>query len=325
MKLYNHIKDIYISADNNDDIYTIDNGMYIRDVKLNLGIGEEIIIGHLSDLHFNNCNEQDFKENDPVIMSTYKNRLWFANGENAFLADLCFDFFKEADQIILNGDTLDYLSHGCMEIMQKEIWDKHPDVLATLGGHELSRCMQGEIPDTMSWNEKIEMLQNFWLHDVFYVSRIIKEKIMVIGLLNDNARFYESQKEKLKNDISLARKKGYKILLFAHEPISSHLPKYRNFTTDDVMLKGDLSGFPIDFKNRFAGCVSSDSLTKEIYSLITENADVIKAFFAGHWHNDFYIEIGAQLPDGTPTTIPQYVNNCTAGDLAGHVMRIIIN
>lgn len=325
MKQYNHVKDIYKSADGNDDIYTIDNGMYIRDVKLNLGINKETIIGHISDLHFNYCNEQDFKENDPVIMSTYKNRLWLANAETAFLADMCFNFFKDADQIILNGDTLDYLSHGSMEIMQKEIWDKHPNVLATLGGHEFARCMQGDIPDAMSWDEKTKILQNFWPHDIFYVSRVIKEKIMVIGLLNDRARFYESQKEKLESDILLARKMDYKILIFAHEPISSHLPKYRNFTINDVMLKGDPSGFPIDFKNRFAGRVSSDNLTKEIYSLITKNADIIKAFFAGHNHNDYYIEIGAELPDGTPAIIPQYVNNCTAGNLAGHVMRIIIN
>lgn len=298
--------------------------MYIRDVKLDLNIGEEIIIGHISDLHFNYCNALDFEENDPVLMSTYKNRLWLAGGETAFLADMCFDFFKEADQVILNGDTLDYLSYGTMEIMQREIWDKHPNTLATLGGHEFARCMQGDIADTTPWEKKVQKLQNFWIHDIFYFSRVLKEKIMVIGLLNDGARFYDGQSQKLEKDIKTARKSGYKILIFAHEPISSHLEKYKNFTIEDVMLRGDASGFPIDFRNRFAGNISSDPLTKEVYSLITQNADIIKGFFAGHNHNDCFVEIAAKTPDGAQTVIPQYVNNCAAGDLAGHVMRIII-
>ena len=193
------IKNIYKSQNGTDDINLIENGMYIRDVKLDLGIGEEIIIGHISDLHFNYCNEEDFKENDPVLMSTYKNRTWLAGGETAFLADKCFDFFKNADQVVLNGDTLDYLSYGCMEIMKREIWDKHPEVIATLGGHEFARNMQGEVPDTTPWESKAKKLQAFWPHDIFYFSRIIKEKILVIGLLNDGSRFYEPQKEKLKN------------------------------------------------------------------------------------------------------------------------------
>ena len=320
----NIVKNIYKSKNGTDDINIIDNGMYIRDVLLDLDIGRKIVIGHISDLHFNHCNEQDFAENDPVLMSTYQNRTWLAGGETAFLADKCFDFFKDADQVILNGDTLDYLSYGCMEIMQREVWDKHPDALATLGGHEFSRNMQGKIPDTTPWADKAGRLQSFWPHDIFYFSRVIKEKIMVIGLLNDGARFYEGQKEKLEKDILKARENGYKILLFAHEPISSHLEKYSNFTVDSLMLRGDISGFPIDFRNRFAGRKNCDPQTLEVYSLIVNNADVIKAFFAGHLHNDLYLETGAKNPDGSDAVIPQYVNNCTAGDLAGHVMRITI-
>ena len=318
------IKNIYKSANGTDDINLFDNGMYVRDVLLDLDIGEEIIIGHFSDLHFNYCNEQDFAENDPVLMSTYKNRIYFANGETAILADKCFDFFKDTDQVIVNGDTLDYLSFGNIELMQKEIWDKHPNALATLGGHEFARNMQGEIPDTTPWEEKAEKLQAFWPHDIFYFSRVIKEKIMVIGLLNDWSRFYEGQKEKLEKDIALSRKNGYKILLFAHEPIASHLEKYSNFTVDDLMLKGYTAVMPIDFGNSFAGRKNCDPITREVYSLIINNADIIKAFFAGHLHNDLYLEIGAKNPDGSDTVIPQYVNYCACGDLEGHVMRITI-
>ncbi len=321
---HKRIENIYKADDRKDEIYKIENGMYIRDVELNLGIGEEIIIGHISDLHFNYCNQKDFEENDPVLMSTYKNRIWLAGGETAFLADKCYDFFSDADQVILNGDTLDYLSHGAMEIMQREIWDKHPDTLATLGGHEFSRNMQGTVPDTTPWEYKANKLKEFWPHDIFYFSRVIKERVMVIGLLDDCAKFYEGQKEKLKKDITLAREKGYKILIFGHEPIASHLEKYKNFTVDDITFKGDTSGFPIDFRNRFAGRIDSDSLTKEVYSVIIENADVVKGFFAGHLHNDMYLEIAAKTPDGEETVIPQYVNHCTAADLAGHVMRILI-
>jgi len=52
---------------------------------------------------------------------------------------------------------------------------------------------------------------------------------------------------------------------------------------------------------------------------LRKNADVIKAFFAGH--RRIYLEIQARNADGAPNMIPQFINTASAYQ-AGHVMRI---
>ena len=324
MKTVKHIQDIYISKDNKDNIYLAENGLYIRDVEIDAGLGEEVLIGHLSDIHLNYCNQRDFDEADPVVMSTYENRHWCANGETVVKAQRCFTFLEDADQIVLNGDTMDYLSHGSMELMQQEVWDKHPAVIATLCGHEVARKMQGKVADPMSYEERLAILEKFWKHDIFYVSRLVKEKVLVIGMFNDLARYNEAQKQKLEADLALARQKGYVVLIFAHEPLSTGNPLYQNFTAADAMLVGDSSVYPLNlYDGKIAGSDGSDAVTKEVYSLIINNADIIKGVFAGHVHNDMHVEITAKTYDGRDTVIPQYIHTATAYD-DGHLMRIVI-
>lgn len=142
MKQENRVKIIYAADDRWDELYLVENGLYIRDVVLDIGLGQEVVIGHLSDLHYNYCDQQDLDEADPVLMSTLKNRRWLANAESVPVAARCLAFLQDTDQIVINGDTLDYLSRGALTLMQREIWEKYPDIIATVGGHELARKMQ---------------------------------------------------------------------------------------------------------------------------------------------------------------------------------------
>ena len=151
----------------NDVIRKATDRTYVRDVTIPAGIGTEIRIGLLSDVHINYCNERDFAEADPVIMSTYENRKWNANAESVPKLQRAFEFLNDMDQIVLCGDTLDYISHGTMELMQKEVWDKHPDVLAVVGGHELHRRMQGKVPDPLTDEERLAIIGQFWKHDIY--------------------------------------------------------------------------------------------------------------------------------------------------------------
>lgn len=57
------------------------------------------------------------------------------------------------------GDTLDYLSHGAMEIMQREIWDRYPQAMAS---HDMTRKMQGKVIDPTPREEREKILQDFW-------------------------------------------------------------------------------------------------------------------------------------------------------------------
>ncbi len=325
----NIVKTIYASRDKNDDIYLLDNGLHVREVTLELGLEETVVIGMLSDIHYNYCNQQDLEEADPVIMSTLENRIWLKNAHTVPIARRCLSFLKDADQIVLNGDTLDYISHGSMELMQQEIWDKYPDIIATLGGHEFARNMQGKVPDPIPREERVEKIKTFWKHDIYYVSKLIKNKVLIVGLLNDLAQFNESQYQMLTADIQRARKNDYVILLFAHEPIVSRDPAHSNFTEDMAMLVRDRSGFPKDFYGgvsrggKIVGSEQCDDTTKKMYTLITHNADVIKGFFAGHYHSDLHLDILAKNSDGSDAIIPEFIHTATAYD-NGHLMRIFI-
>jgi predicted phosphodiesterase len=313
----------------NDIIRKATDRTYVRDVTIPAGIGTEVRIGLLSDVHINYCNERDFAEADPVIMSTFENRKWNANAESIPKLQRAFDFLDDMDQIVLCGDTLDYISHGTMELMQREVWDKHPDVLAVVGGHELHRKMQGKVDDPLTDEEKLNIIKGFWKHDVYYATKLIRDKVLAVAMLDHEARFYEEQLCKLRADIEKARQNGYALLLFVHEPFATHNPADREFRAEDTMHLGDPSGYPRDFCDGTArgtfmiGSDDCDQITREVYDLITHSADVIRAVVAGHFHSDIHLEITAQTPDGKITTIPQFISTALAYG-AGHMMRIRI-
>jgi hypothetical protein len=201
-----------------------------------------------------------------------------------------------------------------MEIMDREVWGKYPNVLVAVGGHELARRMQGTVDELVPYEERLGEIKNYWRHDIYYTSKLIKDKVMVAVMLNDKASFNSYQREKLSEDIELARKNGYPLLLFFHEPIRTKNPDEKNFTLDRVITVGDPSSFPMNYCDGkyseypcLAGNEDSDGITKEVWALITDNADVVAGVFAGHQHNDVYTEIIGRLPDGREKKIPQFI------------------
>lgn len=304
----------------NDRLYINEDGLHIREITLELGLEEEITIGMLSDVHLNYCNAEDFEEADPVLMSTYKNRIWCQNGETVPKLRRCVEYLKDADKIIICGDTLDYISKGTIELMTREVWDKIPDVTAVLGGHEFAIRMQGEVPEKLSYDQRVEMMKNYWKHDIYYKCDIIKDKIMAISLLNDLGKYNEYQRDLLAKDLEKAREMGYKILVFQHEPIATYNKEHENVTEDTVMQVGDPAALPYNFSfnDKLAGSPNSDTVTKEVYSLIADNADVVKGVFAGHTHNHINLTIKGKNGD-----IPQFVHSATAYD-NGHLATITI-
>ena len=311
----------------NDVIRKAADHTYVRDVTIHAEVEGEILIGLLSDVHINYCNERDLEEADPVIMSTYENRKWNAHAESVPKLRRALAFLDDMDQLVLCGDTLDYLSHGTIELMQREIWDKHPSVLAVVGGHELHRRMQGRVPDPLTEEERLAMVKAFWRHDAYYTSKLIQSKVLAIGMLDHNGRCYETQLQRLRADLASARRNGYVVLIFVHEPFATHDPQDRNFRAEDTMHLGDPSCYPVDFCDgdgrgaHMVGSASCDAVTREVYDLITHNADVVKGIFAGHFHSDIHLNIRAQTSDGTPTTIPQFIVTALAYG-QGHMTRI---
>lgn len=319
------VKDIYCG--NEGDIYLADNGVMVWDVTIDADIGEEVRIAHISDIHFNYCNSIDFEENDPVLMSTYKNRVWCENGSTVRQFRNILELTGDAHQIVINGDTLDYISHGTMELMDREVWEKIPDVIATVGGHEICINMQGEVPETKTYEERVAIIKDYWRHDIYYVSKVLCDKVMVVSLFNNLAAFNEYQLEKLTADLETAKENGYTVMIFAHEPFRTCNPDEKNFSVDRVLVEGDTKKFPMDFcdctTRLMVGADSCDDTTKAVYNLIINNADVVKAIFVGHFHNNIYTEILAKTSSGENGVIPQYIHTASAYD-DGSFMRICI-
>ncbi|MBQ8508923.1 MAG: metallophosphoesterase [Clostridia bacterium] len=303
-------------------IYKLDNGLMVREAEFDSGKGgDPVTIVQVSDMHFNYCNQKDLDENDPVLMSTLANRKWLANGSSVANAERCLAYAADADQIVVTGDTLDYLSWGCIELMQKTLWDKYPDAIATIGNHEPVRRVQGEVAETTTLEERYTWLEEVWApyHDIYYFSKVIDEKVMIIQMDNSQNKYWDNQIEPFKADLETAREKGYTVLLFQHIPLCSNNPDEATFYPLRV---NDGSGVPRNLYNSGIGAKASGA-TQEIYDLIVNNADLIKGIFCGHIHSDYYSEIIAKTSGGEDAIIPQYILTAAAYD-SGHVFKITV-
>ena len=279
--------------------------------------GKPLRIAHLTDLHFNYCNQKDIDENDPVLMSTLENREWLKNGSSVDNAIRTLEHAKDADAIVITGDILDYLSYGCEELAKKYVFEPYPNIIASLGNHEAARKVQGKFPEVMSYNEKEKWLRSFWCNDIFYSSKILDERVMLIQMDNCSERigFREEQIAQFIYDLEKARKNNYIALLFFHIHIS---PDDERFSSVQADMVGDHSCKLLDL-NRHGIKATHGKASAKIIELIKSNANIIKGCFCGHLHSDFYCE----LTSADNQIIPQYILIGTPYD-KGHLLNIII-
>ena len=298
-------------------------GVSVREVVIETGDenAEPLEIFQVTDLHFNYCNDEDFEEANPSIMATYNGRKWLANGSSVPNAIRSLEYASQGDAIVITGDVLDYMSRGAIELTHKYIWDPYPNALIAFGNHEMTRrCQDNPVtPDPTSLESRYEFLQENWEHDVYYTSKVVKDKVMLIQLDNGSSRFWDSQIEPLKADLALAREKGYTVLLFYHIPLCTKNP---NEAPLYPIRRNDT--YEWDFSvNEIGNPSTTDAATLEVYDIITNSADVIKATFCGHFHSDYTTEIIAKTADGTDTVIPQYILTGNPYD-GGHALKITV-
>lgn len=288
-------------------IYRLDNGLSVREAEFDSGKGgEPVEIVQVSDFHFNFCNEKDFAENNPSTMSTYYNRGMNPDGSSVGTVAKCMEYGSFFDQVVVTGDAIDYLSWGALELLQKYVWDPCPGTLVTLGNHEPVRVMglPTDVPDPSSLESRYQILQDCWAHDVYYTSKVLADKVMVIQLDNSQNKFWDCQVEPLERDLAKAREQGLMVLVFMHCAISTGNPA----DTDCVAIRvHDPEGGRGDFYHTIGNKSDDGEATRQVYRLLTENGDVVKGFFTGHMHSDFYMEVQGQTPGGAPVAIPQYI------------------
>ena len=287
------------------DIYELEyTGQVVCEVTINTNLGgDDVVIGAVPDLHLNLSDIAD--ANDPEVSYTDTCRIWCKGGDSLPNAIPSLQAASFCDQAVILGDTLDYISHGTIELTKKHIFNRMPEIICILGGHDITKQMQTGRPNELSLDERLKLIQDAWIHDIHYYSRAVGDKVICVGLDNGQGKYLPSQIEKLKADIEKARKENMIVLIFQHENISTRNP-------DDISTPGihkhDYKPFCnfYDAEKLIARPDDTCADTLAVYKLITENADVIKGVFCGHQHNIFYTEIAATTPNGEKTVIPQY-------------------
>ena len=301
---------------------TLQDGVLARDITIKSNKhGKPLKIVHMTDMHLNFCNGQDFEENDPVLMSTYENREWLKNGASLKNAVRCLEHAKNADKIVITGDILDYLSYGCTELAKKHIFEPYGNIIASLGNHETARKVQGKFPEIMPQEEKEKRLRDIWPNDIRYSSTVLDERVMLIQMDNSSkgCKFFDEQIEPFKKDLQKARENGYIALLFFHINLATQNEEDKDTKAINI---GDKAYATMSF-DTYGISKKNGSASTEICNIIKTSADVIKGCFCGHMHSDFYTEIVANDNNGTKTRIPQYVLIGTPyGD--GHILNINI-
>lgn len=304
-----------------------DTGVYVHEIRVNSvnPNGGKAEIVQITDVHLNYINAED--KSDEEVMYTKKCRRWNADGASVTALEKAMDYAKEYDCTVITGDTLDYLSQGAMELMQKYVWDVDPHCIVTLGGHDVTKQMETKRPNRLPLSERQAILQSFWKHNMYYFSKVINDIVMIIQLDNGCHRYWDFQIPKLAKDLEKARENGYTILLFQHEPICTGRTEDANCRAYYVW---DICA-PV--RNFYDQCVgyqeNSDEATNQIYQMITQNADIIRGIFCGHYHTCFYTEVEGFYQDKNGVvckkTIPQHLLECNVyDDYSGHVLKITV-
>lgn len=309
-------------------IYQInDTGLYVREAHIESVTPnrEKTTIVQITDVHLNDTNADD--ETDEEIMYTKQCRTWNANGISVKALRSAMEYAKKYDRTVITGDTLDYLSYGAMELMQKYIWDADPNCIVTLGGHDVTKQMQTKRPNKLPLSERQAILEQFWRHDMYYFSEVIHDNVMLIQLDNGCHRYWDFQIPKLEKDLAAARENGYTVLIFQHEAICTGRPEDKAVPSFYVWEDCE------PYANFYDTCVgyapASDAPTMAIYRLITENADIVRGIFCGHEHSSYYMEIEGTYTDKDGKvhrkTIPQYLLECNVYEgYTGHVLKITV-
>ncbi len=305
-------------------------GLTVRDIDIDAVEGnsntETVNIIQITDTHLNYQNAEDIAEANPAIMANLKwrgvNNMNNLNGRrknyDRNLVNLvnALEFAKAyGDQTMVTGDVIDYLAYGSLDLMKRYICNFDKNAILLQGNHDVVRANSsarpdGAIDDLSSLESRNVILSKYWTNDLFYTSKVIKNKVMVIQLDNGQNKFYDEQATLLEADLKTARENNYTVLLFAHIQVGTGDSNDKVYTS---MLDSDphLNGLSVKtFVN-----------SGRVVDLIKNNGDVIKGVFTGHQHADFYTEIKAKTPSGNDVIIPQYVLTGNFYD-NGHVIKI---
>ncbi len=279
-----------------DDIFSFyrlgETGQVIGEFSLDLGLFDEPKeIGFFADTHINYCDEVDMQ--DEEVAYTYECRQWLKDAETVPAMITAMDVCEHMDATVVGGDTLDFLSHGAMELVKQHIYDRDPSVLSCVAIHDITKQVETGKADQTPRAERYAALQTIWPHDIHFAARTLDDRLTLLAVDNADPGYSDDVYEKLKAEIEAARADGRKLLLFQHEPIATGNP-----VDADAEPYWKLSQYN-NFYNGILLCnyEGMSEQNRKTYDLICQSADVIKCVFCGHYHSAYYNEILASYTD----------------------------
>lgn len=194
-----------------------------------------------------------------------------------------------ADCMIFCGDNLDAVSSDRNVELFRELVWEPYPDALCLVGNH--DCFYGD------YTELRAKVCTLWKNDSYYFSKLLGDSVLLIGLDDGAGAVSEEQCDRLEEDIRSARK-NHRIVLFFH-----HI--------------------------RFTFLDKSQEANARLCKLLTENADVVKAVFAGHNHADIVGSVPASYTDRFGNTVecelPYYqLLGCPDGGETGNVLRIFV-
>lgn len=318
-------------------------------IDLGLGLDEPIEFISFGDQHFKYMSGLDLE--NPEIMYTAKKRKDSVNPirKHYQASQAMMEYASMFDYTMFAGDTVDFFSHGSLDIAKDVLFDKSPDSLVAIGYHDyVVYTMSGRNSKEFDQRAAKDVIRGYYPNDITYASYDVPGTPIKVVYMDDsrNGQFYWSDgiQNKFAADIEDARENGKYIFVLKHEGTCTN-------DEDQEISKGFITGDPndknsigyenyekqMDYKicggNVWLGDITGkenyDQVkgTRAVYDLLFHNADVIKGVFHGHVHANYVTEIKADYTDENgevvETTIPQYSSMLNNFDY-GMGIKIII-
>ncbi len=295
----------------------------------NTGIKETINLGWLTDMHVFNVNQTDVDKQIVNALSTYRGSSWLWEGGSLNRAIDQINYMNSRyNKTIITGDIADIYAYGTYNAVKALVSDKsvNGSILMTTGNHEFMELCNPDIKDlpyNFSNQQKYEMLKKYWANDPTYYAEILKtskgeDNAMVILLDNGLGEYYNGTAEKLEKSLMTAKEKNIPVLIFQHVAMPTYNSDGKAYVTSET-------GMSYTAVNNINSLNDTSDNNKKVYSVIRQNADVIKGVFGGHEHINSYSEItalddnGNILPD---KYIPQFLG---AGYQQNWANEIVLN
>ncbi len=262
--------------------------LYWKRINLNLGLGKQVRIVHVSDTHICYADE---REDELKRKLAYQRELAFCGRELGVNGPIMRNLYEAIDYandvgalLVHTGDLIDFTSKINFELGRKAL-ERCDNYIMSVGNHEFSQYMyfeQAKENDAYKAKSAPDIAKMVG-HDIEFASKIFNG-VNVVTVDNNYYRFTENALKKLQNEVE----KGLPIIIGFHMPI--YTPEFFEY---GMGAMGGQCSWLVDvpddklamYKNEQKRKEQApDDATKEFVKYM-KSQSIIKAVLCGHFHS----------------------------------------